>query len=91
MVLRTKYDYHYDLPDRGPSGDMTGGEFWRYTSTGLFNSCNPTPTGEVGLGFSSNQIKFIMTEMETEEMNIVLCMEVNFVTKLFAACFTITI
>ena len=50
MVLPTKYDYHYDLPDRGPSGDMTGGESWRYTSTGLFNSCNPTPTGEVELG-----------------------------------------
>lgn len=50
MVLPTKYDYHYDLPDRGPTGDMTGGEFRRTTSAGPFNSCNPTPTGEVGLG-----------------------------------------
>ena len=50
MVLPTKYDYHYDLPDRGSTGDMTGGESWRYTSTGPFNSCNPTLTGEVELG-----------------------------------------
>ena len=50
MVLPTKYDYHYDLPERGPSGDMTGGEYFRETSTGPFNSCNPYPTGEKGLG-----------------------------------------
>lgn len=50
MVLPTERAYHYDLPERGPSGDMTGGEYWRYTNVGPFNSCTPTPTGEVGLG-----------------------------------------
>ena len=50
MVLPTKYDYHWDLPERGPSGDMTGGEYTRVTDTGPFNSCNPRPIGEADLG-----------------------------------------
>ena len=43
-------DYHYWLSERGASGDMTGGEYSRLTSTGPFNSCNPRPIGEPGLG-----------------------------------------
>ena len=43
-------DYHYWLPERGASGDMTGGEYSRLTSTGPFNSCNPRPIGDPGLG-----------------------------------------
>ena len=49
----TYLDYHWWLPERGVSGIMTGCESWgltNITTTGLFASCSPTPTGEAGLG-----------------------------------------
>ena len=43
-------DYHYWLPERGASGIMIGGEYYRYTDSGAFITCNPSPGGELGLG-----------------------------------------
>lgn len=57
------FDYYYWLPERGASGDMTGGEFMRITNTGPFNSCNPTPTGEVGLGSPLTKNKSIFLKL----------------------------
>ena len=45
-------DYHYWVPVRGASGVMIGGDtvFQNNTISGPFSLCNPTPTGELGLG-----------------------------------------
>lgn len=43
-------DYHYWLPERGASGIMIGGEYYRYSDSGAFITCNPSPGGELGLG-----------------------------------------
>lgn len=60
-------DYHYWLPERGASGDMTGGEGTRYTNTGLFNSCNPTPRGEIGLGSPLTKNKSTFSDYHRNE------------------------
>lgn len=52
MIIYLRLVYHFWLPERGASGVMIGGNSIHQNNTiaGPFNSCNPSPEGELGLG-----------------------------------------